>query len=47
LFTAPSNLYDVGPNGQKFLFNVASSAVGTPKPLVVILNWTAELKRPD
>jgi serine/threonine protein kinase len=44
LFVAPSNVYDVAPDGQRFLFNVASTAVGSVVPITVVLNWMSGLK---
>ena len=44
LFTAPTNLYDVTADGQRFLFNVPSSTLKAPPPINVLLNWTTGLK---
>ena len=44
LFTAPSRIYDVGPDGR-FLFNVAATSVGAPTPITVVLNWMAALQK--
>jgi eukaryotic-like serine/threonine-protein kinase len=44
LFTAPSPLYDVAPRGERFLFNVSSTALANPPPINLVLNWTTGLK---
>jgi hypothetical protein len=44
LFTAPSLVYDVAPRGERFLFNVSSTALANPPPINVVLNWTTGLK---
>ena len=36
--------YDVSPDGQRFLMNVAPEAV-TASPITVVLNWIEELKQ--
>jgi len=43
LFRTGATSYDVAPGGQKFLL----SSVGDPtsKPITLVTNWTAELKR--
>ena len=37
--------YDVSPDGQRFLMIKAGDAPATPATMVVVLNWTEELKR--
>ena len=44
LFTVPSRQYDVAPRGDRFLFNVSSSAIANPPPINLVLNWTTGLK---
>ena len=44
LFTAPSPLYDVAPRGERFLFNVSSTALANPPPINLVLNWTTGLQ---
>jgi Tol biopolymer transport system component len=44
LFTAPTPVYDVAPRGDRFLFNVASTALANPPPINLVLNWTTGLK---
>jgi serine/threonine protein kinase/Tol biopolymer transport system component len=44
LFTAPTPVYDVAPQGDRFLFNVSSTAVANPPPINLVLNWTTGLK---
>ena len=44
LFTAPSLVYDVAPRGERFLFNVSSTALANPPPINLVLNWTTGLK---
>jgi hypothetical protein len=39
---ALGSLYDVSPDGQRFLVNVR---VGAVAPITVVLNWVADLKR--
>jgi eukaryotic-like serine/threonine-protein kinase len=36
--------YDVGPDGQRFLVNLPVGA-NEPRPITLVLNWTAELER--
>jgi len=38
--------YDVSPDGQRFLMVKDGDAQATPASMVVVLNWTEELKRP-
>jgi len=44
LFNVPSPLYDVAPGGDRFLFNVSSTALANPAPINLVLNWTTGLK---
>ena len=44
LFTAPSPQYHVAPRGERFLFNVSSTALANPPPINLLLNWTTGLK---
>jgi eukaryotic-like serine/threonine-protein kinase len=44
LFTAPSVAYDVAPRGDRFLFNVSSTAIANPPPINLVLNWTTGMK---
>ena len=46
LFTAnpPPDNYDVAPDGRRFLFQ--ERALERDVPLTVVVNWTAELKKP-
>ncbi len=44
LFTVPSPQYDVAPGGERFLFNVSSTALANPPPINLVLNWTTGLK---
>jgi hypothetical protein len=44
LFQAPSADWDVGPDGQRFLF-LAPVGNSTPPPFTVVLNWDAGLKK--
>jgi serine/threonine protein kinase len=44
LFAAPSPFYDVAPRGERFLFNVSSTALPKPPPIHLVLNWTTGLK---
>ena len=39
--TPGSNLYDVAPDGQRFLITLPTSDV--PQPITVILNWRSLL----
>lgn len=39
------SLYDVGPDGQRFLFVKANVENGPPDEVRVVLNWTEELKQ--
>jgi serine/threonine-protein kinase len=44
----PARYYDVSPDGQRFLMikdSAASDPNATPASMVVVLNWTEELKR--
>jgi serine/threonine-protein kinase len=46
LMTALANsVYDVSPDGQRFLFVKANTETGPPEEARVVLNWTEELKR--
>jgi Tol biopolymer transport system component len=40
---AASDVYDVSPDGQRFLIN--TSATGDPAPITVILNWLAAVRQ--
>jgi hypothetical protein len=40
---APAFPYDVAPDGQRFLVSVPPDS--TSAPIIVVLNWTAGLKR--
>ena len=42
---ASSSLYDVSPDGQRFLFVKANAEKGPPEEVRVVLNWTEELKQ--
>ncbi|MDQ2970178.1 MAG: hypothetical protein M3R34_03465 [Acidobacteriota bacterium] len=46
LFTAnpPPDDYDVAPDGRRFLF--LEQALERDVPLTVVVNWTAERKKP-
>ena len=44
LFTVPSRQDDVAPRGDRFLFNVSSTALANPPPINLVLNWTTGLK---
>jgi hypothetical protein len=39
------SMYDVAPDGQRFLFVQRNEPPREPTPLVVVLNWFEELKR--
>ena len=41
--TAVGSPYDVSPDGQRIIFS--AFAEGFPTPLVLVTNWTAELKK--
>jgi len=43
LFRLPGSAYDVYPDGQKFLVNVLGDQ--NAKPITLVTNWTAELKK--
>jgi len=46
LMTALANsVYDVSPDGQRFLFVKANTENGPPEEARVLLNWTKELKQ--
>jgi hypothetical protein len=38
-------LYDVVPDGQRFIFNVASTTVAAEASITVVPNWQAALRR--
>jgi hypothetical protein len=40
---AVGNAYDVSPDGQHFIFATNPESVSTP--LVLVTNWTADLKK--
>jgi serine/threonine protein kinase/Tol biopolymer transport system component len=40
---AVGNIYDVSPDGQRFIFSTLPESVATP--LVLVTNWTADLKK--
>jgi len=43
-YTSPLGVpYDVVPDGQRFIF--ATLPESTPTPLVLVTNWTADLKK--
>ena len=44
LFASPSPWYDVASRGERFLFNVSSTALPNPAPINLVLNWTTGLK---
>lgn len=46
LFTAnpPPDNYDVAPDGRRFLFQ--ERPLERDVPLAIVVNWTAELKKP-
>jgi hypothetical protein len=37
--------YQVSPDGQRFLVNMAPVVDPTPTPITVVVNWTAGLKK--
>jgi Tol biopolymer transport system component len=43
---SPFDLYAVTRDGQRFLFPVAQRENALPRPITVVLNWTAGLKKP-
>jgi len=46
--SSSNRVYDVSPDGQRFLMikeGVGSNETGTPPSIVVVQNWTEELKR--
>jgi Tol biopolymer transport system component len=44
LKSLPGTQYDVAPDGKRFLLNSRLSE-GSPEPITVVTNWTAELKK--
>jgi hypothetical protein len=40
-----NGVYDVSPDGQRFLFVKANVESGPPDEVHVVLNWTEELKQ--
>lgn len=40
---AVGNIYDVAPDGQRFIFSTLPESVATP--LVLVTNWTADVKK--
>jgi Tol biopolymer transport system component len=40
-----NGVYDVSPDGQRFLFVKANVEIGSPDEVRVVLNWTEELKQ--
>ena len=40
-----ASLYQVAPDGNRFLFNMAPDAQLTQTPITVVVNWTAGLKK--
>jgi Tol biopolymer transport system component len=42
---APRSYYQVAPDGQRFLVNMAPPSQGGPPPITVVVNWTAALKK--
>jgi Tol biopolymer transport system component len=40
----PGNIFDVNPDGQRFLVNTATQAQ-TSAPMTLVVNWPAELKK--
>ncbi len=38
-------MYDVSPDGQRFLVNTIDEAALKPQPMTVVLNWPAALIR--
>jgi eukaryotic-like serine/threonine-protein kinase len=45
LVALASSIYDVSPDGQRFLFVKTNAENGAPQELRVVLNWYEELKR--
>jgi hypothetical protein len=43
LLPVPSNIFDVAPDGQRFLFNVPEQAA--PEPATLIVNWPELIRR--
>jgi hypothetical protein len=43
---ANNEVYDVSPDGQRFLVNVVDKAQPAALPITVVVNWPALLKRP-
>lgn len=41
----PSSIYDVSPDGQRFLFVKANAENSPPEEVRVVLNWTEELRQ--
>src|SRR6185295_9578876 len=41
---APGYPYDLAPDGSRFLINIPAEA-SNPAPMVVVLNWPANLKQ--
>ena len=39
------SFYDVSPDGQRFLVNMAPEVTTAPTPITVVVNWTAGLKK--
>ena len=39
----PGNVFDVTPDGQRFLVNTASAALN-PAPMTLVVNWPAALR---
>jgi Tol biopolymer transport system component len=39
------SFYQVGPDGNRLLFNLAPEGPAAPAPITVVLNWTAALKK--
>ena len=39
-----NGVYDIGPDGQRFLFVKANVENGPPDEVRVVLNWAEELK---
>jgi len=40
----PGNVFDVTPDGQRFLVNIASEAQSSA-PMTLVVNWPAALRR--
>ena len=38
------SVYDVAPNGQRFLINVVATAEPAHTPLTIVTNWTSLLR---